>query len=84
MYQFINGFTCSSAEDGGTVIIQLRQKLPYISGDGDIQGIKAEQIASIIMEMDVALELGKALCAAKDGFEPEDDPMEEEDKGPRS
>lgn len=82
MYQYTNSFTCAASQKDRTVMLQFRQKSPNISETGEIDGEKMEVLSMLMMDMETAQALGKALLEVKDGFdgiseaEPERKPQE--------
>lgn len=61
MFQYTNSYSCAIANDNSTVILHFSQRLPSVAG-GELGEREVTPIASIIMDSDMAAELGKALC----------------------
>lgn len=73
MYQYANGYSCAIASDGQTVMLYFRQRCPKFDSNGNMCEAESEPVASIIIDADMARELGRALCSLADGSESEEE-----------
>ena len=71
MFQYTNSYSCAIANDNSTVILHFSQRLPSVAA-GELGERETTPIASVIMDTDVAAELGKALCELTDKSAPDD------------
>lgn len=72
MFQYTNSYNCAIANDRSTVILHFSQRLPSVSS-GELGEQEITPIASVIMDTDVAAELGKALCELTAKSAPDDE-----------
>lgn len=74
MYQYANGYSCAMSKERDHIVLQFRQNSPAFKTDGTVSGTEVNVIASIIMDTDMALALGHALCDIVEDDDEEDTP----------
>lgn len=62
MYEYVNGYSCAVDTECDNVVLNFRQRVPSFDDEGKLVKVEVSSVASIIMDLDMAKQLGKALC----------------------
>ena len=54
MNQYVNYFTCATDDSGVEIVIKARQTFPIFDDNGKIVGTHREDVASLVMTIEVA------------------------------
>ena len=77
MLQFVDSFYCAYNQPKGNYVIKFRQEEPIENGPDADPGVQTNEIASVNMDKDCAVELARAILQFHEESENDSDILDE-------